>query len=63
MMQSKFYVVWSPQGSAPTFRHPTKGAAGAEAVRLAGTNPGRDFYVLEAKSHHSTQTVVSTELK
>lgn len=45
----KFWMVYSPQGeSPPRYRHDTKRMAYDEATRLAGINPGDDFYVLKA---------------
>jgi len=43
-----FWMVWSPQGRAPTHKHPTLDAAKKEAMRLAAENPGRDFVVLQS---------------
>lgn len=41
-----FWLVWSPQGVAPRFKHEDPQSAAAEARRLATINPGRQFYVL-----------------
>lgn len=41
-----FWLVWDPQGGAPTHQHPTLQLARGEAERLARMNPGRTFYVL-----------------
>lgn len=43
----KFWMVWSPQGRDPTYRHLTLAAAKAEAARLARANPMSQFCVLE----------------
>lgn len=43
-----FWMVWSPQGRPPTHRHESHGSAVTEAERLARTNPGQQFFVLEA---------------
>lgn len=47
-MSSKqgFWLVWNPQGRQPMYRHSTYASAVAEARRLAGNNPGHEFYVL-----------------
>ena len=45
----KFWLVWSPDGGAPTVKHPTFQAAEWEASRLATKFPGRQFFVLSAK--------------
>lgn len=44
----QFWMVWSPQGSAPTVRHLNPDSALAEAKRLAMTHRGREFYVLHS---------------
>ena len=47
----KFWLVWSPEGKTmPTFRHQSEFAAQTEAERLARWNPGKQFFVVEAKS-------------
>ncbi len=43
----KFWMVWSPQGREPTYRHLTLAAAKTEAARLARLNPNSQFCVLE----------------
>jgi hypothetical protein len=40
------WLVWSPQGNLPNVRHKSLGSAIKEAERLAGLNPGKEFYVL-----------------
>jgi hypothetical protein len=47
-MQQHFWMVWSPSGHAPTRRHLKWDSARVEAERLAGLNPGKEFWVLEA---------------
>lgn len=44
----RFWMVWSPQGRAPTMKHWTRDDADREALRLASSNPGLEFYVLKA---------------
>lgn len=46
--QQPFWMVWSPQGSAPTHQHWTDREAIQEAERLARKCPGKKFYVLAA---------------
>lgn len=48
MDEEQFWMVWSPQGRAPTKVHQTLGSATNEAERLARNNPGNQFYVLQA---------------
>lgn len=44
-----FFIVWSPEGKTPPrIRHETREDATAEAERLARSNPGDFFYVLES---------------
>jgi hypothetical protein len=44
----KFWMVWSPQGRAPTYKHTSREHADREAARLAKANPEREFFVLKA---------------
>lgn len=46
--RTKFWMVWCPQGGPPTVRHGSRESAEAEATRLAGKNPGREFFILKA---------------
>lgn len=48
MDQSSFWMVWNPQGNQPTYKHPTRDSAVAEAERLARKCPGDQFYILAA---------------
>lgn len=41
-----FWLVWSPQGQPPRYRHQSRSLAEDEALRLARANPGNEFYVL-----------------
>ncbi|WP_325437580.1 hypothetical protein [Pseudomonas nitroreducens] len=45
---SIFWMVWNPEAYAPSVRHPTWKSAEAEAERLARSNPGQRFYILQA---------------
>ena len=44
----KFWMIWSPQGRAPTYQHTSRVSADTEADRLAKANPGSEFFVLKA---------------
>lgn len=44
----QFWMVWSPQGNAPTCKHGNFAGAVEEARRLALKRPGREFYVLHS---------------
>jgi hypothetical protein len=63
MNKSKFWVVWQPEGGSPTFRHETEVSATREAERLAESDRGRAFYVLEAVSVSRKVSVVTTKLE
>lgn len=56
MRRRKFWMVLG--GGNPTFRHLTKQSAQREAERLALSNPGQAFTVLE-----SVATVVKAEVQ
>ena len=45
-----FWMVWSPQGRAPTVRHVSLKQAEQEAERLFKLDPTCEFYVLQAVS-------------
>lgn len=46
----QFWVIWCPQGGAPTKKHGSYNSARDEAVRLWKNNPGKDFYILQPVS-------------
>ena len=58
----KFWMVWSPQGRAPTHKHWTKEEAEREARRLACISPGREFYVLKAVGGFQSSEPVVEEI-
>ena len=43
-----FWLVWNPDGHAPTVKHSAVSKAFAEADRLAMLNPGQKFFVMAA---------------
>ena len=43
-----FWLVWNPNGRAPSCRHWSEAEARIEAERLSGCSPGSKFYVLRA---------------
>ena len=45
-----FWLVWNPQGHAPTRQHDTRDSAKREAERLARANRGQRFIVLQSMS-------------
>lgn len=45
---SEFWMVWNPNGRAPTHKHRTLVEAEREAQRLARMIPGESFVILEA---------------
>jgi hypothetical protein len=58
----KFWMLWNPQGRAPTFKHETLEDARKQAEKLARNNNGETFYVLEAISYVRKKDVDWTEL-
>lgn len=48
MKSQPFFLVWNPEGGAPTMKHPNYAIAEAEAKRLARGDPGSSFFVLAA---------------
>jgi hypothetical protein len=57
MNTETFWMVYGDRQSAPTFRHPSEGAAYREAARLARAHPNVRFYVLEAVGVAAKQDV------
>ena len=53
----KFWMVYTPGGSAPKRQHDCFAGAAGEAQRLASENIGKEFYVLEAR-HRAVATAV-----
>ena len=47
-MMDEFYLIWNPNGHAPTYRHMRRSDAMREAERLANVAPGETFIVMEA---------------
>lgn len=48
------FIVFNPNGKAPTYRHASLASAEQEATRLSQNNPGEVFYAMQAT------TVVTT---
>jgi hypothetical protein len=48
--QNAFWMVWNPNGHAPTHKHETRRGAELEAERLARCNRGQRFIVLQSIS-------------
>lgn len=55
--EAPFWMVWNPRGNAPVVRHASEKQARDEAERLARTNPGHRFHVLENKGCCEFQAV------
>lgn len=53
--QKDSYCVWTKRGRRPTFFHPTKELAEAEAERLAIKHPGQKFIVMQMMGKFSTE--------
>lgn len=52
-----FWMVWNPQGHAPTRDHATRQSAEREADRLARVNRGQRFIVLQSVSERVVDDV------
>lgn len=50
MARRGFAVVWQPETGNPRKRYDTFPDAQREAERLAGENPGKEFFVMVANS-------------
>lgn len=60
--EKTFFLVWREGSTWSSKRHPTRAEARTEAQRLADTNPGAKFYVMQACSVSVTRRVDTTEL-
>lgn len=60
--QKTFWMVWCPNGHAPTVKHPYKSDAYGEAERLARNNPGQIFIVLQAIGARKVDDMVRISL-
>lgn len=49
MQMAPFWMVWSPQGDIPKYKHNSEAGAVTEADRLKALQPSRDFFVLRAE--------------
>ncbi len=57
-----FWMVWNPDGRAPTYKHHSETAARAESQRLARLEPNATFFVLRAIASYKKDDVRVTEL-
>ena len=57
-----FWMVWNPNGRAPTCKHHNEALARAEAQRLARLEPNATFFVLRAVASYKKDDVRVTEL-
>lgn len=46
--REKFWLVWNPEGRAPTVKHHSRQLATQEAERLARANFGLEFLIFES---------------
>ena len=56
----RFWMVWSPTGNTPKYKHVSHGQAMNEAKRLATKNPNSKFYVLEATDEIETTVKIES---
>jgi len=59
-MSHKFWMVYNPNNRKPTVSHGTEKEAETEARRLATTNPGERFVVLESMYECVTSPIIET---
>jgi hypothetical protein len=57
-LATKFWMVWSPSGRAPTYKHDTRESANNEARRLSKACPSQQFFVLKAMGGFQSIPVV-----
>ncbi len=62
MDDERFWMVWCPEGRAPTVKHDSYERAVSEAERLARANPGREFFVLQATDMRCVNDMVRKRL-
>jgi hypothetical protein len=58
--KSRFWMVWTPAGRPPVFRHTSYGSAEREARRLAGENSGMEFFVLASEVSFTSGMIFQT---
>lgn len=58
-MAKQFFLVWNPQGRAPTLKHGSYQAALTEAKRLASICKGQEFHVLGSYATAKVEDPVS----
>lgn len=63
MSNAKFWLVWNPDGRAPSVKHPSSKTANDEAKRLAACCPGQAFVVLESCGEYCKTDVAYTPHK
>ena len=56
-----FWLVWTPNGYPPMFKHATQEAATAEAQRLARNYTNQCYYVLETMSVSRKEDVITED--
>lgn len=60
---ASFWMVWNPEGRAPTYRHTSEGSAKTEAERLARANPGQTFVVLESVCARRVDDMICIDMR
>lgn len=61
--ESLFWVVWAEGGGNPTVKHGSQETANAEARRLARSNPGIRFVVLQPVHAVVKNDLITTTFK
>jgi hypothetical protein len=62
-MNKPFWLIWNPEGRAPTVPHRSISGARREAERLARAHRGQKFIVLESVEQCSVDDVVRVDMR
>ncbi len=60
---ASFWMVWNPDGRAPTYRHTSEVSATTEAERLARANPKQTFVVLESVCARRVDDMICIDMR
>lgn len=63
MSDSPFWFVWNENGRSPSYKHMNSVSAFNEADRLARSNPGEKFIVLQSVCAVQVNNLIRTDLR